>query len=473
MKSTDSQANDFAEQIVVVPLRTGGSPAKPSQLPQARRSSRAWALGCGLFALGILGTALLAWAPEGLRGRGFLAMHGAMTAGMLLAWRGGDGSASQLRRVLLLGVAARLLLVPVPAYLTHDPERYLWDGFVATRGFDPYEHAPASPTLAALRSQWPPPRDNTRVPTLYPPGALALFSAASLAGPTGGFWAWKALAALSGLLVCLLGARWLRRVGRAGNLPLLALSPIAVVESSLGAHVDVFAALTVVIALALRARPPGVRGRAPSALHAAGMSLGLGALFKLLPVLLLVPLVWTRGWVRIAVGAGLALVVGYGGAFAAGLVPFGSTAIFVERWRFGSPSFALLEGIFGGNTALVIAAVLASGVLVLSLKVARRSLALGAQVALAAPLLFAPVVFPWYVLPLIALIAWRPSATAIAWCSALPLTYEVLDVFDVSGRWTPAAWPLWAIAGAMVLGGGIDLGLARRARKGLVKAAAA
>ncbi len=55
-----------------------------------------------------------------------------------------------------------------------------------------------------------------------------------------------------------------------------------------------------------------------------------------------------------------------------------------------------------------------------------------------APFLLSPVVFPWYLCPLVPLVAMKPSAALLAWVIAAPLTYEVVN----SHSWEPAAWPL-------------------------------
>jgi hypothetical protein len=40
----------------------------------------------------------------------------------------------------------------------------------------------------------------------------------------------------------------------------------------------------------------------------------------------------------------------------------------------------------------------------------------------------------------------------IAWTLALPLTYEVIDRFDVDGSWVPARWPIVVMCVVVVVG---------------------
>jgi hypothetical protein len=81
----------------------------------------------------------------------------------------------------------------------------------------------------------------------------------------------------------------------------------------------------------------------------------------------------------------------------------------------------------------------------------------GVQLALAAPMVASPVVYPWYLVLLVPTVALAPSATALAWLSTMPLTYEVLDRSDTVGTWEPRAWPLTAIAIAVGVAAVADL----------------
>lgn len=442
--------------------------------------------GCALFAVGMVGVILAALLPPGLRGRALIAAHLVISAGMLLAWTGRP-DARALRWILWLGVAARLALIPVPSFTTHDPERYLWDGFVARSGVDPWVHPPNAPELASLRTEWPVPRDNRTVPTIYPPGAMWLFAGVSLAGGAAAPWVWKVIVVLASCLSCVLVARWLGRTGREKNLPLYSLSPLALIESGIGAHLDALTACAV--AVALNALPvwlfvgrseepaqvpprsgypavamgtgPGVfTALVPRAgtLHSfsAALALGVGTLLKLTPALVLVPLVFGRKRLSVGVLATLTIAAGYGAAMLLGFRPLGSLGTFVARWRFGSPLFSAVENLFGSPIALTLASVLLCALLMLSVFLARRSFAAASGLALVAPLVAGPVVFPWYFLTALPLLSFAPSFAVLAWVTSLPLTYEVIDLFDRTGRWAPSKWPLMVIALSVLSGAIVD-----------------
>jgi len=97
---------------------------------------------------------------------------------------------------------------------------------------------------------------------------------------------------------------------------------------------------------------------------------------------------------------------------------------------------------------------------------ARRAPWRAVMLALAVPFIVSPVVFPWYLMVLVPLVAIRPSAVVITWLTAAPLTYEVIDRFDSEGVWQPATWPLLVVALAWLIGLAVDIVVARRLRGG-------
>jgi hypothetical protein len=68
------------------------------------------------------------------------------------------------------------------------------------------------------------------------------------------------------------------------------------------------------------------------------------------------------------------------------------------------------------------------------------------QAAVALPLLLSPVIFPWYLMPLVPLMALYPNKYLIIWMFLMPLTYEVVGQFICCQVWQAAQWPVWALA---------------------------
>jgi hypothetical protein len=395
---------------------------------------------------------LVAASPAGHRGQGYLVAHGLLTVVMLLAW----WSARDANPAWAVGAGtvARLVLVAVPTFTTSDVERYLWDGHLALVGFDPYRVAPADPVVAGLRAAWLPRGVHDDLATLYPPGALGLFGVAALAGPATGRLAWKLVTTAASLAMLWAGCRVLRSRARERHLALIAFSPLLVLEGGVGAHVDVVAGAALVLGLScLDAERPAKAGR----------WLGAGFLVKFVPALAALPLaVCCQRPGRLVSGMLLTAATGYGLAVLSGLFPVGSLGA-ARWWRFGSPIWSALEPVVGTERMGGIAVAIGVSVLAVALVVARTGRqAVGIQLALAAPLVASPVVYPWYLVPLAPLVALAPSAMALAWLSTLPLTYEVIDRWDAGGVWEPRAWPLAAIATTVGIAAVVDVVRRRR-----------
>ncbi len=387
------------------------------------------------------------WIPA-RTGSVYIGLHLVMTVAMLGAWAVGEDRDARL--TLMTGLLARLILIAAPMASSNDAERYLWDGAVALAGLDVYSVAPADPQAAALQAIWPTPPEHAAYPTLYPPGALAMFALSALAGPVVGIWVWKALAGAAGIATLFVVDRVLRARGLQRHLALVALSPILVLETGIGGHLDAFVALSIAVALlAYGAGRPAV----------AGTALGLGIIVKLLPaaaLLVFAMAVGRRDAVRMTSVAIAIVAAAYALAFAIGLRPPGTLPVFFEKWRNGSPLFTLLEANLPAPQMLVMVATLAVLLIALAIRLARRHPVIAAQVGVATPLLLSPVTFPWYLSAMVPLAAAAPSAVVIAWVTAAPLIYEVRDRFVSDGVWVPALWPLGAIGAAWAVGLAID-----------------
>ncbi len=244
---------------------------------------------------------------------------------------------------LVLGVAAllRLILLPLPPSLSDDTLRYVWDGKVLAAGFNPYRLAPESPELAALRDPLWERMPHKEVPTVYPPLALALFTAAgALPRPLTAVKIVLCLAELVGcwLLLRLAAARGLPR----GRAVWYCWNPLVALEVAGMGHVDglLAAAMVAAVWFLVRERPA-----------AAGVAAAAGVLAKLVPLVALP--VWARGTAgargtgavrflgaaaAVLVVALVPVVVATGGA--PGLVEYGIS------WEFNGPVYEPLWRLF-------------------------------------------------------------------------------------------------------------------------------
>lgn len=382
--------------------------------------------------------------PPEHTGTNYITVHIIATALMLAVWRWNKFS---VKAIVIAGIAARLLMFAAPDLTSNDMERYLWDGAVAAEGFDPYVVSPDNEDVSHLRDIWPTPIEHEKYATIYPPASLALFALSASAGPTLGPWIWKAIATLAGIGALFVMAHVLARRGSTRHLPLFALSPLLILETGVGGHVDTFSVLAVAAAIFAIDR-----GR----WFLVGTILGLGAAIKYLPIVLIGPLVLANSpktAMKILLGLCGALGLIYALTFWAGLTPIGIVGIFFEKWRFGSPIYSALETMFSDNALHVLLAIFAVSMLAIAAIAAhQKRLIFAMTLTLATPLLLSPVVFPWYLMALVPLVALKPSATLLAWLSAAPLGYVVLNNWVANGIWEPAQWTLWAIAAAVVIG---------------------
>lgn len=409
-----------------------------------------------LWLVAIVAVRFVAAGDPGSRGSAYIALSLVANLLMLVAFtRVRDRR--DLRELVVVGIVGRLALFGTSAFLSHDATRYLWDGAATLAGFDPYVHSPRG--IAAAMPAWSLPTDNAGYVTLYPPVALGLFVLAASTGPALAPFAWTAIATLASIATVLVAERAANDNGSPRHATFVALSPLLVIESAVGLHVDVVAALFVALGASAFARR---RADVAAAFFA------LAALTKLSPALALIPLFFAaprRMKPRMIASATIVFAVGYGLAFAASLRPLGSLGAFLSEWRFGSPVFAFLEGTLGTDRALVAGAALLIGTLAVASAIAAlRDPLSGAFLALLAPFVASPVVFPWYLVAATPMLAHRRSAAFLAWSLSLPLTYEVLDRFDRTGEFTPERWPLVAIALACAAGVLVDLRTTRWSR---------
>lgn len=187
----------------------------------------------------------------------------------------------------------RAMLLPIPPDLSHDSWRYLWDARVTLHGYSPYVYGPGNPLFIPLRDFI---YDNSRfrnVPTLYPPGAQAIYLLSYLLAPSNLFFL-KGMFMMFDLVTCVALAFFLRYRGLdPARAIIYAWCPLPIVEFAIQGHVDAatltFTLLSVLCSLSNR---QGVR-------ILAGFLLGMATLTKFYPILLLVVVVRRRDWALI------------------------------------------------------------------------------------------------------------------------------------------------------------------------------
>jgi alpha-1,6-mannosyltransferase len=215
----------------------------------------------------------------------YLAAAALVVAGRVPARRG------TLALILVLATLPRLILLASTPALSDDLYRYIWDGKVSAAGIDPYRYAPADPALAPLRDRLWEPINQQGQHTPYPPFAQLVFAATYRLAP-GSIKAQQIVAVLADLLT--IGATlWLLarlRLPRERVL-LYAWSPTPILHFAHSAHNDALMIAAFLAALALAVGPGyGATARRIGG----GVALAVAVLTKLVPLLLVSPLL--RRW---------------------------------------------------------------------------------------------------------------------------------------------------------------------------------
>jgi hypothetical protein len=237
----------------------------------------------------------------------------------------------------------------------------------------------------------------------------------------------------------------LRRVGRGEHWVLAyAWHPLVVTCVAYNGHLDILGVLLLVIsAVALRRRVRTL----------AAITFGLAVAVKFLPAVL-APLYWRRVRVRDGLLAVLVVAVLYTPFLGRGGLPIGSVRILIQRFRFNDPIFATIARVLSPPVAAGLAGLFGFGVAVWLRW--RRPVSSPDQWAwpVAASLVCAPLVYPWYLLWLVPFLG--PSTLPL-----LVWTLSILPVFYVWYRhalgqpWQVPGWILLLEYGSIAISGAI------------------
>jgi alpha-1,6-mannosyltransferase len=382
-------------------------------------------------------------------GRGPYFMAGLALAGIvyLLAIREFFASPAFPRRVVVIGLlmAAVWHVELLPAPPNDDIYRYVWDGRLQRLGYNPYIVIPSDPAAKSLHTPETRKLNNADLPSPYPAGAQLFFRIVTAIHESA--FALKVAFVLCDFAIALLLLDILRLRRLGAHLVLAyAWSPLLAIEVAANGHIDIVGALFVVISAAALAR--GWRA-------AAAVALGLAVAVKFLPIVL-VPLYWKRVRIRDAALAAVVIALLYLPFLHHGRIPIGSFGAYVQNWRFNGPIFAVLARIAPPKllAGLAMLAGLATAVWL------RRTAPQGSSDSfawpMAATLLFAPAIFPWYLIWLVPFLT-SPSTLLIAlWTISIIPTYVMWHLRAPGSPWgSLPAWVMLLEYGCLVVAAAI------------------
>ncbi|MFZ3245960.1 MAG: glycosyltransferase 87 family protein [Candidatus Acidiferrales bacterium] len=338
-------------------------------------------------------------------------------------------------RAIVVGlVLAALWHVPfllTPPGSDDDIHRYIWDGRMQRLGYNPYIVLPSDPALRGLHTPETLTLNNPDVPSPYPAGAQLFFRAVNAIHES--IFAMKVAFELCDLAIVLVLLDVLHRSQQGAHWVLAyAWNPLLATEVAGSGHIDIVGVLLLLVSVAALGR----RWRAVAAV-AFGLAVGV----KLLPIVLL-PLYWRR--VRVRDGVLAAAVVGllYVPFLNHGRIPIGSLGTYIQRFRFNDPVFAVLERV--ASPRLVVGLAVLVGFLA-AIWLRRKSPAWSSDAfawPMAASLLCAPVVYPWYLLWMLPFARSASTVPIIIWTVSIIPTYYVWHLRTLGRPWSVPGWIL-------------------------------
>jgi hypothetical protein len=340
------------------------------------------------------------------------------------------------RRVIITGLVLAAVwhieFLRVAPGADDDIHRYIWDGRLQRLGYNPYIVVPSDPAVKQLHTPETRNLNNPDLPSPYPPGAQLFFRAVTAIHES--TFAFKVAFVVCDLAIILLLLDVLHRNQQGAHLVLaFAWNPLLAIEVAGSGHVDIVGALLLVTTLAALAR---------SWRAIAAFAFGLAVTVKFLPIVLL-PLYWKRVRIRdfALVVAVIAFV--YVPFFHHGRLPIGSLGTYIRTFRFNGPVFAALNQVAPPQLLAALAVLVG---LVTAIWLRRRSSELSPALfawPMAASLLCAPVVFPWYLLWLLPFLTSASTLLIVVWTVSIIPTYVMWHLRTLAGAW--GALPGWVM----------------------------
>jgi alpha-1,6-mannosyltransferase len=345
---------------------------------------------------------------------------------------------------LVLAAVWHVAFLRVPSGPDDDIHRYVWDGRLQRLGYNPYIAVPSDPALSGLHTPETRTLNHPDLPSPYPPGAQLFFRAVTAIHES--VFAMKVAFVLCDVAIIFVLLDTLRATGQGAHWVLAyAWNPLLAMEVAGSGHIDIVGVLLLLVSFAALVR----RWRTVAA-----VAFGLAVSVKLLPIVLL-PLYWRRVRVRDGALASVVLALLYVPFLNHGRIPLGSLGNYLRSFRFNDPVFAMLERV---ATPQVIAGLAVLVGFLTAMWMRSRVSASSSDVfawPMAASLLFAPVVYPWYLLWLLPFLRSPSTVPIIIWTVSIIPTYYVWHLRALGRPWIIPGWIMLLEYGAVAAAGAI------------------
>jgi alpha-1,6-mannosyltransferase len=347
---------------------------------------------------------------------------------------------------LVLAALWHLAFLAIPTGSDDDVRRYVWDGRLQQLGFNPYLVVPEDPAFAAVHTAETRGLNNPHLPSIYPPGAQLFFRLVT--GVYESAVAMRVVFAICDFAVVFVLLDVLRRTGQGAHWILAyAWHPLLATEVVGSGHIDILGILMLVVSLAALLR----RWRAVAA-----VALALGVAVKFLPIVLL-PLYWRRIRIRDVLLAAIVFALLFLPFLNHGRIPTGSLGAYIQGFGFNAPVFGVLRQVASPQVLAALAVLL--GILV-AIWFRTKSQILSPDAfawPMAASLLCAPAVFPWYLLWLLPFVRSVSTLPLIIWTVSIIPTYIVWHLRTSGHPFVLPGWVMLLEYGAVALTAAIIL----------------
>lgn len=312
-----------------------------------------------------------------------------------------------------------------------DTHRYVWDGHLQRLGYNPYLVIPGDPAAKWLHTSETRNMNNPNLPSPYPAGAQLFFRAVTAIRES--TLAMKVAFVACDLAIVFVLLDVLRCIRRSEHWVLaFAWHPLLATEVAGGGHIDIVGVLFLLVSAAALLR----RWRTLAA-----VAFGMAVAVKFLPIILL-PLYWKRVRIRDAVLAAAVVALLYMPFLNHGRIPIGSLGTYVQTFRFNDPVFVTLERIAPPQLIAGLAVLIG----LLTAAWLRRSSPDWSSDAfawpMAASLLFAPQIYPWYLLWLLPFLSSLSTLPIMVWTVSIIPTYVVWHLRTLGRPWAVPGWAM-------------------------------
>jgi alpha-1,6-mannosyltransferase len=349
------------------------------------------------------------------------------------------------RRVIITGLVLAAVwhieFLRMPAGADDDIHRYVWDGRLQRLGYNPYLVIPSDPAVERLHTPETRTLNNPELASPYPPGAQLFFRAVTAIHES--TFAFKVAFVVCDFTIIFVLLDVLRRNHQGAHLVLaFAWNPLLAIEVAGSGHIDILGALLLVISVAALAR---------SWRAIAAVTFGLAVAVKFLPLVLL-PLYWKRIRLRDAALALAVVALLYVPFLNHRRIPIGSLATYVESFRFNGPLFAALDRVAPAQLLAGLAVLVGLGTATW-LRSTRSEFPSDVFASpMAATLLCAPVVFPWYLLWLLPFLTSASTLLIIVWTVSIIPGYVMWHLRMLTGTWgTLPGWVMLVEYGSIAM----------------------